>query len=56
MYEMYTNVNNLFIYLAANQRITIMDDFRDSKAQLKHLADLEDPNYIEDDNLIYPSL
>ena len=33
-----------------------MDDFRDSKAQLKYLAELEDPNYVEDENLIYPCL
>ena len=49
----FKQVNDLYIHVAANQKITIMEDFRDSKAKLQHLQDLED-NPLEDDNLIYP--
>ena len=53
--ENYKLLNDLFIHIAANQKITIMEDFRDSKARLQHLEELES-NPIEDDNLIYPTV
>lgn len=51
----YKLLNDLFIHIAANQKITIMEDFRDSKARLQHLEELEN-NPVEDDNLIYPTV